>query len=221
MRHIKSILELRYSDVPEVFQTKNRLYFAITGQKNISPSFVEPVQVLINDQKAKVVIEPNRVSFSLEDTTFNRAAEFFATIFERINAELNLKQAMRFGFRNIFVHECTDSFEDIASNFKDKFFVNGPLINKATDYGLPLTYKVGDLTIGFIAGPMKGDQLKAQYIEFDHENLPDVCYLVDLDASVQNTSLSKRNILTTLKDMQQAQKDIAKEYFEALGVENV
>ena len=193
MRPIRLVLEIRHSQVPELFLNKEKIFLAITGQESPINSFNgEGIRVHIKKKKMFVVVEPGRTGVLTEELSNEKnSKDLIYQIFSKLNEHLSWKKIDRVGIRSFWIHPTEENFDNFVQIFKDVFFnTSNDVLNESKDVGSFLTLYDGNNRVNFISGPMEKAQLLNEYMTYKDGTFPDRFVFVDIDYSITNTSFS-------------------------------
>ncbi len=178
----KTALEIRFDQIPEEFDFPSKIVKAIVGKTPSEKKIEASANIVLKELKKKVIVEPNRVVFTSEDSS-RIDSNFFIDDFQKLQQVISLNKikSKRIGYRNIYIKKNKNNFQEDLIFFKEKFYSNNQLINKAADVGITLDFNFEDTGAHFQTGPMNNKQLKTQYLEFEHFDIPDNFLFLDID----------------------------------------
>jgi hypothetical protein len=213
MQQVTAILELRYEELPNVYAYKRKLLNALGADKAPQATLIENIDFRITEEKAKVLIEPNRTAMSIEQAKPDVSLAFFLKLYERLDNLIHYSKVKQIGYRGVFAERSDKTFGTLLKEYKAAFFTDNPLLKDAIDVGVPLTFEIEDYRVNFISGPMKHDQLNGM---IDSDITGKRFLTVDLDFIRNDVTTSRKFIKEFCRDVQEKQKQIIRKWEETM-----
>lgn len=185
MQQVRTILEIRYKELPSIFAYKKQILHKLIGdaadkQLKDKQTFTENIKLEIEKQKATVHVQANRTVITIEQAGHNASHKFIQEVYKKVWDMLKISKVDQIGYRCGFIEPSELAFDDLVAQYKRSFLQENSLIADAMDVGLPLTFKVDGYRINFMTGPMTDEELKRSQLEFPAD-LPKTFSFVDLD----------------------------------------
>jgi hypothetical protein len=197
---IKTILDIRLKNIPDNINYHSKVFHALTGKKLEKPVIDDGFKIGIKKDRAKVVIESNRIAISSENQINTiEGKKYLVKILNQINRVLNFDEieSDRIGYRNHFILNFDNSFDEALKIFKEKFFTKNDLVANSCDVGMPINYKKDNININTMSGPMNKQQLLDIFIEFKEDfdkDINDNFFFFDSDIFTSNLLVTENKI---------------------------
>lgn len=219
MRQVKAILELRYSQLPTVYDYKRKILESLTAKpQKTTKALVEGIDLRISENKARIIVESNRIVVNIEQTNLAKAQDFFMTIYDRADKFLHFSHIDQIGYRSLYVDDQTQPFNRLVDKYKLAFYKDSPLVIEANDVGIPLTYKTDDTRINFMSGPMLKEQLTG-LLEYSIDGL-DRVYFIDIDIIKNDIDISRRVLKNYFAEIKDKQKELITKWENSMEAKN-
>ena len=86
MQLIRSVFEVRYEEVPSVFDYKSKILSKLSVQTQIDKSRItENVNIKAENDRAVISVEANRTLLIVEGRNAKKANEYILTVYKKIN----------------------------------------------------------------------------------------------------------------------------------------
>lgn len=190
MQQVKTILEIHYKELPEIFAYKKRILGKLVGD-NVDDqvddhTFTEDIRLEIENQKAIVLVQSHRTMIAVENNDAETAHALVQELYKKIWDILKISDVNRISYRSLFIKPSTLKFDDLVLLHKNAFFKETSLLQESQDVGLPLTFNADGYRIDFMTGPMTKNELRHTRLDYDNDALPDTFSFAQLNVTKVN-----------------------------------
>lgn len=207
MKLAKSILEIKFSDVPELFSYKAKILKALNVSVPKNQAYItENVDIKVEDQFAHIYVTSNLIGLTIERASNKVASQFFISVLTKLEPLFRLSKSKQTGYRVIYYEDTELSFPDLVQVYKENYLKDNSLISDSVDVALPLTFKINNSRVNFMSGPMEKEQFVAglEYPNLDSEKV----HFLDLDFINSDVDYSIEAISNFIKSTQKEHEKI-------------
>lgn len=145
----------------------------------------QPLVTVNTDRRQRVVLQVKSFSVEQEGTAAHPASPDAAlSVVERIAAATPLEEVRSRRFDMMFIDPFELPFQELVSEMKSSIFVQGGLIDRATDIAVSLDERIGESDTNHMQiGPMSPPQLNAQFLAISRDDLPEQFLFIGIGRS--------------------------------------
>lgn len=184
MKLVQVITELRFLGILKPLKPYSELHLAVLGEEPKEPEKWPALGVEFKDVKRKIktLVESKRCAISLEYVpNLGYCRQTIAQTLKRIDDILEIPLLQRVGVRSVWIEASEMGFEELLTKYRASMLIDNSLSQQCVDLGVVLDLIDEESKIRLLTGPMKLEQLKAEYLSFEAEDLPVVFACVDMD----------------------------------------
>jgi hypothetical protein len=168
MKLFKLIVEIKYpTEKPDIFSFREKILTGINkDNKKVKTNVNDGFQFLVKEKRLKVMVESDRTGADIiisENTPHadQYSRDNLVKLFKQLNNIIHYQDIQRIGVRGMWIHPVEIEMEELIQRFKDKFYQENMILDKASDLAIVLTLKEEARTINYTVGPMNKEQINA------------------------------------------------------------
>lgn len=189
MRVMKSILRIEYAEATHPWLEFREL-LRVAGGDVKAELQAAPVTIDQAKKRQRVILQVKAtiVEFDIPKSA-EEGAQAACQVMTDLSSASEFPKIVGIRHESIFIEPYSLPFHELAALMKEQFLAPSRLTEDATDIGLSLDQREGDLLKHMEFGPMEAEQLQNQYLRFPVEDVPDTFFFVGL-AYADNTERS-------------------------------
>jgi hypothetical protein len=170
---VKAVLRIDFSEALHPWLDLRRLVRAATGDQSIE---IQGQQMNVDraGQHQRVVLEVRALTIHQEhQPTLDAGAEAVLAEVVRIHEAFPLPSIRSMRFDAFFIEAYPLPFHELVARFRESFIQTVPITAAASDIGLLLDYRLGQVVQHLQLGPMAPAQLQAAFLIWPRDRLPE------------------------------------------------
>ena len=199
MRVMKSSLRIDFAEATHPW-LEFREILRVAGGDAKAELQAAPITIDQAKKRQRVVLQVRGIVIELDmPESAEQGAKAACQLMDELHSASSFPKATSVRHESIFIEPYSLPFHELASVMKERFLAPTPLVEKATDIGVSLDQREGDLLKHTEFGPMEAEQLQNQYLRFPAEDIPDTFFFVGLSyADNAERSYSTESLRKTL-----------------------